>query len=170
MIRRPPRSTLFPYTTLFRSLVEEEDIRPIEDRPCDEDALHLSPRQNVEPLREDRASETDCSERLFEARPAFEAEEVADGDRHICHNEVLWDVADPNGAGPFDGPGVRHEAEEDAEERRLAGAIRADDRERGPSPHVEADVFQNRDVVQSNPEVRNPEDVCLGAGVAARTP
>src|SRR2546422_8372542 len=24
MIRRPPRSTLFPYTTLFRSLVEEQ--------------------------------------------------------------------------------------------------------------------------------------------------
>src|SRR2546421_8925548 len=24
MIRRPPRSTLFPYTTLFRSLVERE--------------------------------------------------------------------------------------------------------------------------------------------------
>src|SRR5258706_7554051 len=29
MIRRPPRSTLFPYTTLFRSLVEE---RPGLDR------------------------------------------------------------------------------------------------------------------------------------------
>src|SRR3712207_7000930 len=25
MIRRPPRSTLFPYTTLFRSLAEETD-------------------------------------------------------------------------------------------------------------------------------------------------
>src|SRR5256885_12095430 len=25
MIRRPPRSTLFPYTTLFRSLVEDLD-------------------------------------------------------------------------------------------------------------------------------------------------
>src|SRR2546430_6229621 len=25
MIRRPPRSTLFPYTTLFRSLLEAED-------------------------------------------------------------------------------------------------------------------------------------------------
>src|SRR5256885_5525698 len=25
MIRRPPRSTLFPYTTLFRSAAEEED-------------------------------------------------------------------------------------------------------------------------------------------------
>src|SRR5438132_9466034 len=26
MIRRPPRSTLFPYTTLFRSLVEVHDV------------------------------------------------------------------------------------------------------------------------------------------------
>src|SRR2546430_11576080 len=30
MIRRPPRSTLFPYTTLFRSvlLLEEHELRP----------------------------------------------------------------------------------------------------------------------------------------------
>src|SRR3712207_7698091 len=27
MIRRPPRSTLFPYTTLFRSRSEEGDLR-----------------------------------------------------------------------------------------------------------------------------------------------
>src|SRR3712207_8390658 len=27
MIRRPPRSTLFPYTTLFRSLVHAADLR-----------------------------------------------------------------------------------------------------------------------------------------------
>src|SRR2546427_9032189 len=27
MIRRPPRSTLFPYTTLFRSLVDLTEIR-----------------------------------------------------------------------------------------------------------------------------------------------
>src|SRR2546427_6789176 len=27
MIRRPPRSTLFPYTTLFRSLCGEGDVR-----------------------------------------------------------------------------------------------------------------------------------------------
>src|SRR3712207_7777430 len=26
MIRRPPRSTLFPYTTLFRSLLEDAEI------------------------------------------------------------------------------------------------------------------------------------------------
>src|SRR5256885_11702510 len=29
MIRRPPRSTLFPYTTLFRSLVEELERRAV---------------------------------------------------------------------------------------------------------------------------------------------
>src|SRR5260221_9686321 len=28
MIRRPPRSTLFPYTTLFRSLLERRGFRP----------------------------------------------------------------------------------------------------------------------------------------------
>src|SRR5258706_8011842 len=34
MIRRPPRSTLFPYTTLFRSLVQRDLIRPgLLDRP-----------------------------------------------------------------------------------------------------------------------------------------
>src|SRR4051794_41412408 len=28
MIRRPPRSTLFPYTTLFRSVALEKNLRP----------------------------------------------------------------------------------------------------------------------------------------------
>src|SRR2546426_7722168 len=34
MIRRPPRSTLFPYTTLFRSLgrnLDEDRLRPLAD-------------------------------------------------------------------------------------------------------------------------------------------
>src|SRR3712207_5175037 len=42
MIRRPPRSTLFPYTTLFRSgLVDDRDVlaalffRPLESHPAD---------------------------------------------------------------------------------------------------------------------------------------
>src|SRR2546430_2959287 len=29
MIRRPPRSTLFPYTTLFRSLCRPGDVMPV---------------------------------------------------------------------------------------------------------------------------------------------
>src|SRR5256885_10832389 len=33
MIRRPPRSTLFPYTTLFRSLEGEGDVWHFTDTP-----------------------------------------------------------------------------------------------------------------------------------------
>src|SRR3712207_8942582 len=32
MIRRPPRSTLFPYTTLFRSLVRDRDVAALRGR------------------------------------------------------------------------------------------------------------------------------------------
>src|SRR5256885_16324862 len=38
MIRRPPRSTLFPYTTLFRSHVDLRDVRAVV-----EPHLHLEP-------------------------------------------------------------------------------------------------------------------------------
>src|SRR3712207_7200647 len=38
MIRRPPRSTLFPYTTLFRS---EDHERVAEERLAREDGQHL---------------------------------------------------------------------------------------------------------------------------------
>src|SRR3712207_9165161 len=33
MIRRPPRSTLFPYTTLFRSRVPAGEVVPVGPRP-----------------------------------------------------------------------------------------------------------------------------------------
>src|SRR5947208_11522346 len=33
MIRRPPRSTLFPYTTLFRSVLGVGDVARFRDRP-----------------------------------------------------------------------------------------------------------------------------------------
>src|SRR5260370_16593703 len=37
MIRRPPRSTLFPYTTLFRSdfVFSRQDIGPVDFQPAD---------------------------------------------------------------------------------------------------------------------------------------
>src|SRR3712207_8305295 len=34
MIRRPPRTTLFPYTTLFRSDDHLRERRPVHDRPA----------------------------------------------------------------------------------------------------------------------------------------
>src|SRR2546426_498088 len=48
MIRRPPRSTLFPYTTLFRSLYAAHPRRPARQRarpeqPVPEGRFHLAP-------------------------------------------------------------------------------------------------------------------------------
>src|SRR5256885_17010426 len=51
MIRRPPRSTLFPYTTLFRSM---QELGRLEDLPQDyRDELT---RNNLVPLWPDRKS------------------------------------------------------------------------------------------------------------------
>src|SRR3712207_7906515 len=43
MIRRPPRSTLFPYTTLFRSVVllGLRELDQVPDRPGDDPVLGL---------------------------------------------------------------------------------------------------------------------------------
>src|SRR3712207_9356881 len=45
MIRRPPRSTLFPYTTLFRSEVRDHELLDSEEeqREDDEGQHHLDP-------------------------------------------------------------------------------------------------------------------------------
>src|SRR3712207_8935198 len=40
MIRRPPRSTLFPYTTLFRSLVDLGVAEPLLKRVLGESCIH----------------------------------------------------------------------------------------------------------------------------------
>src|SRR3712207_8653228 len=45
MIRRPPRSTLFPYTTLFRSVGETEAVIWLEtDGPCEVEVLGTTDR------------------------------------------------------------------------------------------------------------------------------
>src|SRR5256886_14512220 len=68
MIRRPPRSTLFPYTTLFRSQGPAErgerhrDAR-VEDRPPAERV-----DQNAREHGPGREAETDCH--VEEAQPA----------------------------------------------------------------------------------------------------
>src|SRR5260221_13116506 len=71
MIRRPPRSTLFPYTTLFRSVLERHLGRPLEGRArapaadfveiagvhevmMDVDAVRLRARLRHQPAREHR--------------------------------------------------------------------------------------------------------------------
>jgi len=44
MIRRPPRSTLFPYTTLFRSIVRRE-LEPLEDGKQEEETAASNARK-----------------------------------------------------------------------------------------------------------------------------
>src|SRR2546429_5416574 len=57
MIRRPPRSTLFPYTTLFRShLVDERDVHAAEDVLQQLDELRLARSFHRDDLGEDRKS------------------------------------------------------------------------------------------------------------------
>src|SRR2546425_2138683 len=48
MIRRPPRSTLFPYTTLFRSLTQKEEIALARKvRAGDEEAMQELVKRNL---------------------------------------------------------------------------------------------------------------------------
>src|SRR2546429_5867591 len=59
MIRRPPRSTLFPYTTLFRS--EELHLRPVPDLggagPVHPDGDRARPPRGHRPRSEEHTSE-----------------------------------------------------------------------------------------------------------------
>src|SRR5258707_9540247 len=70
MIRRPPRSTLFPYTTLFRSLVEHRG------QPTPESATP------VDVARTQRASTASipaqCSSRLSTGRPSRSEEHTSE--------------------------------------------------------------------------------------------
>src|SRR2546430_6640793 len=55
MIRRPPRSTLFPYTTLFRSLVPRPEQRqPVDHHAEAEDQQHHHERHEHEDRKSTR--------------------------------------------------------------------------------------------------------------------
>src|SRR2546430_12580429 len=79
MIRRPPRSTLFPYTTLFRSLGNDDEHLSAGER---RDALLQ--RDIVVPPRDDRDAR----------RPA------PDGDLAVPAGEIASDPGQPPPAAP----------------------------------------------------------------------
>src|SRR5438067_7927280 len=55
MIRRPPRSTLFPYTTLFRSAHVDHDARPVAVDQIAHDVARLAVGLGrLEPVRDAR--------------------------------------------------------------------------------------------------------------------
>src|SRR2546430_5202861 len=79
MIRRPPRSTLFPYTTLFRSLLDEQG--PLGARGRDREAA--DDRGLARTGGGDRARRA-----LHHSRCGFEARRV-DGGRSEEHTSEL---------------------------------------------------------------------------------
>src|SRR5690554_7492920 len=89
MIRRPPRSTLFPYTTLFRSRQLVEEIFDANDRPApdrQEKTGHREPwnqrdHKLVRPV--ERAAEKVAAERVDEDQP-----------RHHQHGRDAHNLAD----------------------------------------------------------------------------
>src|SRR3989449_9174526 len=92
MIRRPPRSTLFPYTTLFRSAVGEYALVVLRGAPGMRQriALRVEPTEpGGPPPRVDRVARGRHregfgheSERVFEHRAEIEQQRRVGGPRH----------------------------------------------------------------------------------------
>src|SRR5688572_31228364 len=72
MLRRPPRSTLFPYTTLFRSVVElvdqgRDDLALLVLPSAQQRVAHgLGQRQVLDPLRRPVGRDLRSEEHTFE--------------------------------------------------------------------------------------------------------
>src|ERR1051325_1600723 len=143
MIRAPPRSTLFPYTTLFRSLREELAAfgfrggagHAFDDRRAGRDVAergHM--REQVEMLK-------------HHAGRGAEGGEVAVAGGGAAGGAVLHlALADPDVAtiGGF-------EEVDAAQEGRLARARWADDRNDAAAPDIDRDAFQHLDPAKGFP-------------------
>src|SRR2546430_17454720 len=88
MIRRPPRSTLFPYTTLFRSPGEEHQVGRLLRVLRGRDGEHAPPRwvrlRHPEPEERQRRLDEDSAPELSRAeddeRPYGVRQDLAEGD------------------------------------------------------------------------------------------
>src|SRR2546427_9223979 len=77
MIRRPPRSTLFPYTTLFRS----PRPRPPPRRPMSRRARSLAPATRSEEHTSELQSQSNLVCRLL-----LEKKKIENSLNHTCRN------------------------------------------------------------------------------------
>src|SRR3989449_9143214 len=110
MIRRPPRSTLFPYTTLFRSVLELRVRLPeVVEEPARrrDDHVHTAPERVL--LRAHADAAEDCGAR--ERRVHGELDEV----RVDLRGELAGGREDQ---GPGDAAALRQEPLHDGEEER----------------------------------------------------
>src|SRR2546425_8652112 len=96
MIRRPPRSTLFPYTTLFRSVQQEKDMREkVAGREKKEVALEADRaelsrtirRKKDELQRLSHLTEPEAGSALLKAVEKEAQHDAGDLPRHILEEE-----------------------------------------------------------------------------------
>src|SRR2546430_13609873 len=66
MIRRPPRSTLFPYTTLFRSLTRQPTVRTVAMTWATRPSLGTVGAERLSSVREDVRDQTRSEEHTSE--------------------------------------------------------------------------------------------------------
>src|SRR5437899_4936969 len=94
MLRRPPRSTLFPYTTLFRSEIEQilrslagRDERVPVDR-LEAGVAGLRNRRYVGHRSEEHTSELQSLRHLV-CRLLLEKKKLNSNERHASHGTIL---------------------------------------------------------------------------------
>src|SRR2546427_8862685 len=87
MIRRPPRSTLFPYTTLFRS-----EFGPRGQGARDVDALALAARELVREQLALLGPQADLGEQLGHARLALGRRDRKSTRLNSSHSQISYAV------------------------------------------------------------------------------
>src|SRR5690349_22371215 len=87
MIRRPPRSTLFPYTTLFRSQVVAH--ARLDQRPRDEEPVGVTARRIRQRRSEEHTSELQ-SRRDLVCRLLLEKKKRTSLGRHSDLRVEVW--------------------------------------------------------------------------------
>src|SRR5256886_8318279 len=145
MIRRPPRSTLFPYTTLFRSRVPPAAAR--DD--------HLDPRQ-----QHDR-SDTDAGERDADGEAAAPHEPLRQEERVSGIGEAHTAAADQHAERQIEVPGTAHERGQEQADPDEADA-RLDHQPRAAPVHEATEQWAERG--------RDEESERKGAGGDAAVP
>src|SRR5688572_32667630 len=87
MIPRPPRSTLFPYTTLFRSLLGDGDAVLGQAGAAialgDDDVAPLRPERNLDGVRHDVHAAQECGAGFL--RSEEHTSELQSQSNLVCH-------------------------------------------------------------------------------------
>src|SRR2546430_5922007 len=102
MIRRPPRSTLFPYTTLFRSALHRQRARATDDDPQS---------HGVRTVEHERAvvgdvARAECAAGAAAARSEEHTSELQSQSNLVCR--LLLEKKKETGAAPYPRHSVPH--------------------------------------------------------------